>query len=466
MNRSARLANMEGRRITLPVNHSVNHQQKGIWGILLYFVLWSSFCLDHVESSTQCTQASASFSLPVASLCYNTSASSRRVVLDGYLTYTSSMKNCECTLSSTQITTVRFAALNNLHPINGGCGSSIVVQSEGTFLSISCFINGDYHITVSPSQPVTLNFDKPVYTYNSNYCMIMTPDNSNALLTLNCNEDLSFPTSTQRPQSTSTPQPPPPPTTTLAPTTTTTTPVPTTTTPAPTTTTPTPVSTTTTTTPAPITTTKKPTTATATTMAPTTTSTTSTVSTTSMPSTGAPSTYNPTTKSPMTRLTTAKAQSVASTSSEWSYVIPAVGGGLILVIAIVMAACFNYRKNRSKMYQSTNGLFAYDNTINSPYSSKNMHEDGPGMTSSLSATAQIKAVIVDDARDDMSVSTNVSEGTFVRHSVKEPISNEMPVYAAVNKSLNANNPPPDVMPAEEDLSVSQSKQTTDVDVIY
>lgn len=114
------------------------------------------------------------FSPTVASLCYNTSASSRRVVLDGYLTYTSSMKNCECNLSSTQITTVRFAALNNLHPINGGCGSSIVVQSEGTFLSISCFINGDY-ITVSPSQPVTLNFDKPVYTYNSNYCMIMTP---------------------------------------------------------------------------------------------------------------------------------------------------------------------------------------------------------------------------------------------------------------------------------------------------
>lgn len=113
------------------------------------------------------------FSPTVASLCYNTSASSGRVVLDGYLTYNSSMKNCECTLSSTQITTVSFAALNNLHPINGGCGSSIVVQSEGRFLSISCFIDGD--ITVSPSQPVTLNFDKPVYTYDSNYCMIMTP---------------------------------------------------------------------------------------------------------------------------------------------------------------------------------------------------------------------------------------------------------------------------------------------------
>lgn len=118
------------------------------------------------------------------------------------------------------------------------------------------------------------------------------------------------------------------------------------------------------------------------------------------------------------------------------------------------------------MYQSTTGLFAYDNKINSPYSSKNMHEDGPGMTSSLSATAQIKAVIVDDVRDDMSVSTNMSEGTFIRHSVKQPISNELPVYAVVNKSLDTISPPPDVMPAEEDLSVSQSKQTTDVDVIY
>lgn len=118
------------------------------------------------------------------------------------------------------------------------------------------------------------------------------------------------------------------------------------------------------------------------------------------------------------------------------------------------------------MYQSTNGLFADDNKINSPYSSKNMYEDGPGMTSSLSATAQIKAVIVDDAREDMSVSTNMSEGTFIRHSVKQPISNELPVYAVVNKSLDTINPSPDVMPAEEDLSVSQSKQTTDVDVIY
>eukprot|EP00105_Crassostrea_gigas_P028807 XP_011450565.2 PREDICTED: mucin-5AC [Crassostrea gigas] len=429
MNRSARLANME----------------------------------DHVEGSTECSKASAPYSLPVASLCYKTSASLGRVVLDGFLTQKSSENICDCTLNSSQNTTVRFAALNNLHPYQISCGSSIRVVSAGTTLIINCYISGD--IRVSPSQPVTLKFEKPVYGYNSNFCMLMSPDNSNAFLTLNCNGDLNFSTSTQTPPSTSTPQPPTS-TTTLAPTTTTTTttPVPTTTSAPTTTTTTTPVPTTTTT-PAPTTTTTT-TTATATTMAPTTTSTTSTVSTTSKPSTGAPSTYSPTTKSSVTRLTTAKSKSVASSSSGWSYVIPAVGGGLILVIAIVMAACFNYRKNRSKMYQSTNGLFADDNKINSPYSSKNMYEDGPGMTSSLSATAQIKAVIVDDARDDMSVSTNMSEGTFIRHSVKQPISNELPVYAVVNKSLDTINPPPDVMPAEEDLSVSQSKQTTDVDVIY
>lgn len=37
--------NMEGRRLALPVNHSVNHQQKGILRRLLYFVFWSTFCL-------------------------------------------------------------------------------------------------------------------------------------------------------------------------------------------------------------------------------------------------------------------------------------------------------------------------------------------------------------------------------------------------------------------------------------
>lgn len=148
--------------------------------------------------------------------------------------------------------------------------------------------------------------------------------------------------------------------------------------------------------------------------------------------------------------------------------IPAIGGGLILFFAIVMAACYNHRNKRNNLYHSSNALFAYDDKINSPYYSKILYEEGPGMTSSLSATAQIKAIIVDDVRDDMSESTNVSEGTFVRHSVRQPTSSEMPVYAVANKSLDAKNLPPDEMSTKDDISANQSKQTTesDVDVIY
>lgn len=113
------------------------------------------------------------FSPTVASLCYKSSASSGRVVLDGYRTYNSSMKNCECTLNSSQNTTVSFAALNNLHPNRIGCGSSIRVQSGGTSFIISCFVTGT--LLVSPTQPVTLNFEKPLYTYDSNYCIILSP---------------------------------------------------------------------------------------------------------------------------------------------------------------------------------------------------------------------------------------------------------------------------------------------------
>lgn len=109
----------------------------------------------------------------VASLCYKTSASFERVVLDGFLAHTSSTNICECTLSSSQNTTVRFAALNNLHPYHISCGSSIRVESGGTTIIINCYISGD--IPISPSQPVTLKFEKPEFGYNSNYCMLMSP---------------------------------------------------------------------------------------------------------------------------------------------------------------------------------------------------------------------------------------------------------------------------------------------------
>lgn len=113
------------------------------------------------------------FSPTVASLCYKTSASFAKVVLDGFLTQKSSTNICECTLNSSQNTTVRFEALNNLHPYEFSCGSTIQVESAGTILIINCYISGN--IRVNPSQPVTLRFEKPVYGYNSNFCMLLSP---------------------------------------------------------------------------------------------------------------------------------------------------------------------------------------------------------------------------------------------------------------------------------------------------
>lgn len=107
----------------------------------------------------------------VSSLCYQTSASANRVVLDGYLTYQSSTKVCSCTLTSSKRTTVGFKALNNLHPIYAGCWSNILIHTGRTSFSIGCFITGS--ATVSPTQAVTLNFEKPLDSYNSNYCMLI-----------------------------------------------------------------------------------------------------------------------------------------------------------------------------------------------------------------------------------------------------------------------------------------------------
>lgn len=107
----------------------------------------------------------------VASLCYQTSVTANRVVLDGFLTYQSSTGACSCTLTSSKSTTVSFVALNNLHPIHTGCGSNIRVQTGGTSFIINCFVSGNSPI--SPSQSVTLNFEKPSFGYDSNYCMLL-----------------------------------------------------------------------------------------------------------------------------------------------------------------------------------------------------------------------------------------------------------------------------------------------------
>lgn len=107
----------------------------------------------------------------VSSLCYQTSASANRVVLDGFLTYQSSTSACNCTLTSSKSTTVRFTPLNNLHPISAICGSNILIHTGRTSFVISCFITGS--ATISPTQTVTLNFQKPHYVYNSGYCMLI-----------------------------------------------------------------------------------------------------------------------------------------------------------------------------------------------------------------------------------------------------------------------------------------------------
>lgn len=107
----------------------------------------------------------------VASLCYQSSVTAKRVVLDGFLTYQSSTTTCSCTLTSSKSTTVSFVALNNLQPNHAGCGSNILVQAGGTSFIINCLVSAT--APISPSQSVTLNFEKPPYRYDSNYCILL-----------------------------------------------------------------------------------------------------------------------------------------------------------------------------------------------------------------------------------------------------------------------------------------------------
>ena len=111
--------------------------------------------------------------LTVAALCYKTSANARRVVLDGFLTYNSSTSACSCSLTTTQSTNVSFISLNSIQPDYQGCESSIKIQNGGTIFTINCYVSGT--ITVSSTERVTLDFERPKFGYNSNYCMLVTP---------------------------------------------------------------------------------------------------------------------------------------------------------------------------------------------------------------------------------------------------------------------------------------------------
>lgn len=124
----------------------------------------------YYEKKNICVQIQ-NFFFTVASLCYKTTVSAGRVVLDGFLTYNSSTSVCSCSLTSTQSTSVNFTPLSSLQPNYPGCDSSIRVQNGGNIIIISCYVSGT--ITVSPSDTVTLTLERSVFGYNSDYCMLL-----------------------------------------------------------------------------------------------------------------------------------------------------------------------------------------------------------------------------------------------------------------------------------------------------
>lgn len=337
MDRSSHLIDMKRGNTVL----TVNLRKKEILKKSLYCVFWILIILDQGDGTTLCAQTSASYSLPVASLCYQTSASASRVVLDGFLTFQSSTTTCECTITSSKSTTVSLVALNNLQPNHAGCGNNIRVQAGGTFFIIGCFVSGT--IQISSSQPATLSFEKPAYDYQSDYCVLFDPDNSNAILTLNCNGDLNFPTSTSSTIATTTTLPSKTPTTS-AQTTTQTTAQTTTIRTTPTTTTQT--------------TTKIMTQRQTTTLTQT--------ATNLFPVTTITAAFLP--------LTTTASQSL--TSSILSQTIPAVGAGIVLICVIVLVVCFRYRRKYKTPSNDRTVVYVNETKINLPYSPDYKYEEG------------------------------------------------------------------------------------------
>lgn len=84
---------------------------------------------------------------------------------------------CGCSLTSTESTSVSFTPLNSIQPNYPGGNSVIRVRNGGTDFTINCYVSGT--ITVSPSDNVTLDFERPLHGYNSDYCMLLTPGISN-----------------------------------------------------------------------------------------------------------------------------------------------------------------------------------------------------------------------------------------------------------------------------------------------
>ncbi|XP_062616615.1 uncharacterized protein LOC134278322 [Saccostrea cucullata] len=451
---------------------------------MIFCMFWILFTfLGPVKGETACQMAMTQYSLPGASLCYSTSGTGNRVVLNAFDAHHSSVSVCKCTVTTTHSTKVNFAPLNQLQPTSQFCSSSIVVRtSTESGISMNCFIGGGLSIT--PQETMSFSFEKPPYSYDANYCIMLSPDNADATLSLNCEGDIpGMSSSTSTTQSTTTTTLPRTTTTTTTQSTTstttarptTTTLATTTTTLAPTTTTATTSSTSTTkptsTTTKPTSTTTKPTsTSTVTTTSSTTTSPqVSTQSTTTQKQTTAEKTTQSTTKRTSGLTTTKEAntgESVASTS-EWSYIIPVIGAGVIVVVAIILAICYSQRKKRNNTYTHGNDSYAFKNKANSPYSPD--YYAGPGMTSKISTSTkstEINTIVIDDVRDNVSVSTNLSEGTYIRHNVRQPINNDAPMYAMVDKSAKENIPVTDVLYSQVDKSANQINQPLSSDAVY
>ncbi|XP_061167560.1 uncharacterized protein LOC133176451 [Saccostrea echinata] len=429
---------------------------------MIFCMFWILIFIGAVKGETACQRAMAQYSLPGASLCYNTSGMGNRVVLDVFDAQYSSVTNCRCTVTTTNSTKVSFLPLSGLQPAQY-CSSTILVQtSTGSGVSINCFILGS--LNISPSVTMSISFEKPRYNFDAGYCMLLTADNTSAMLTLKCEGDIpgSIVTTSTTPSTTTTTTPI---TTTSATTqriTTTTTARPTqilTSTPTP----PTTTSTSTTTTPLPTSTTKSSTTS----SQPVSTQITTTKKQSTTERITQSTTKRPSVPGVTTKTTDEIGQSAGSTS-EWSYIIPLVGAGLIVIAAIILAICYSQRRKRKNMYAHRNSLSAYEN-VKSPYSSD--FDAGPGMTSKISTSTNstyINAIVNDDVRDDVSVSTNLSEGTYIRHSVRQPINNDALMYSVVDKSTKENKPATDAIysRSQEDKPASQTQQPTATDAMY
>lgn len=214
--------------------------------------------------------------------------------------------------------------------------------------------------------------------------MLQSPDNLNAILTLNCNVDPDLPRSTSIPLSTlstktTTTRKPSKASTTPAPTTTQTTTTTITTTPR--TTALTTTASTTTKTTAPTTTKTTASTITTKTTASTTTKTTAPTTTKTTPSTRrltATTTTTPTKTTAsylVTRQSTANIHVRLMASSIWNWAVPAIGAGIVLICVTVLVVCFRHRRKHKKPSNDRTVVYVSDTKINLPYSPDYKYEE-------------------------------------------------------------------------------------------